>query len=550
MYIGYDNFTGISLREIKTSLGSFVFPVFKYNVPFANGDQIQNTTTPLFQYEFSIFNYTDSINASWNRTLYPNESFSIDNSNISILNNNNTYQLYFNGNVLSSDNGFTDYDTRRSFIGYFSFGLLEDINGKHVIALVAGIVETADPLNFAQSGTEHNQFGYAIINGCYFGYPFGQIVRVNDNTNVLAGEQLYNNSEDRTTDPYEPEGESEGHVGGEGTHEEESDPIPIPPEPTLSAANTNFIRLYNPTLSELQSLANYMWSDLFDLNSFKKIFSDPISCILGLSIVPVAIRNGGISSVVLGNIDTEVQMNRALSQYETVDCGSLTISEYWGAYLDYSPYTKFELYLPYIGTRPISADDIMGKIISVIYRVDILSGSCVAYVKCDNSVLYSFIGQCSSSIPITGNDWTNVINGALNIAGAVGTLVATGGFSAPAQIAGTAAGTAYQAKHLMSTGASIAQNVMSMKPQIEKSGSLSGTGGMLGVQKPYLIITRPRQALPARQNHYLGYPSFVTVRLGDVSGYTEIDAIHLENIPATSDELNEIERLLKGGVIL
>ncbi len=352
------------------------------------------------------------------------------------------------------------------------------------------------------------------------------------------------------SDPYTPEGESEGNVGGEGTHEEESDPIPIPPEPTLSAANTNFIRLYNPTLSELQSLANYMWSDLFDLNTFKKIFSDPISCILGLSIVPVAVRNGGTSSVVLGNIDTEVLMNRALSQYETVDCGSLTISEYWGAYLDYSPYTKFELYLPYIGTRPISADDIMGKIISVIYRVDILSGSCVAYVKCDDSVLYSFIGQCSSSIPITGNDWTNVINGALNIAGAVGTLVAAGGFSAPAQIAGTAAGTAYQAKHLMSTGASLAQNITSMKPQIEKSGSLSGTGGLLGVQKPYLIITRPKQALPARQNHYMGYPSFITVRLGDVSGYTEIDSIHLENIPATSDELDEIERLLKGGVIL
>lgn len=352
-------------------------------------------------------------------------------------------------------------------------------------------------------------------------------------------------------DPYEPEGESEGHVGGEGTHEEEeSDPIPIPPEPTLSAANTNFIRLYNPTLSELQSLANYMWSDLFDLNTFKKIFSDPISCILGLSIVPVAVRNGGTSSVVLGNIDTEVLMNRALSQYETVDCGSLTISEYWGAYLDYSPYTKFELYLPYIGIRPISADDIMGKTISVTYRVDILSGSCVAFVKCDSSVLYSFIGQCSSSIPITGNDWTNVINGAINIAGAVGTLVATGGFSAPAQIAGTAAGTAYQAKHLSSTASSLAQNVTSMKPQIEKSGSLSGTGGMLGVQKPYLIITRPKQALPARQNHYMGYPSFVTVSLGDVSGYTEIDSIHLENIPATSEELNEIERLLKGGVIL
>ena len=88
-----------------------------------------------------------------------------------------------------------------------------------------------------------------------------------------------------------------------------------------------------------------------------------------------------------------------------------------------------------------------------------------------------------------------------------------------------------------------------MKPNFEKSGSMGGMGGMLAVQTPYLILTRPKQALPERQNTFTGYPSFITMSLKDCTGYTEIDSIHLENIPATESELSEIESLLKGGVI-
>ena len=101
----------------------------------------------------------------------------------------------------------------------------------------------------------------------------------------------------------------------------------------------------------------------------------------------------------------------------------------------------------------------------------------------------------------------------------------------------------------MAIGQIASTAVNTMKPSIEKSGSMGGTGGMLGVQKPYLIISRPRQALPSNQNTFSGYPSFITEKLGDLSGYTEIDSIHLENVPATEPELSEIESLLKGGVI-
>ena len=370
----------------------------------------------------------------------------------------------------------------------------------------------------------------SIIARDYYSDPYGSGTQ--ETTPFLyLSEAAISDFVETPPDPYDPGGGS-GTGGGTGSFDGTGDDIDIPGLPTLSATDTGFITLFNPSTGQLQALANYMWSSGFDLDTFKKLFADPMDCILGLSIVPVAVPNGGSKAVSVGNISTGVSMTVAASQYVEVDCGTLNVNEYWGAYLDYDPYTKAEIYLPYIGTHPVAVDDIMGKAVRVVYHIDILSGACTAFVKCGGSVLYEFIGQCSSSIPITGNDWTNVINGVLTVAGAIGSMVATGGASAP-----------------MAAGVIAATATNSMKPNVEKSGSMSGTGGMLAVQTPYLILTRPRQALPSGQNSFMGYPSFITESLGSLSGYTEIESVHLEGINATEQELSEIESLLKSGVI-
>lgn len=335
-----------------------------------------------------------------------------------------------------------------------------------------------------------------------------------------------------STDPFNPGGES-GTGGGTGNFDGTSVDVDFASLPTLSATDTGFITLYNPTLTQLQALASYMWSGAFDLDTFKKLFADPMQAILGLSIVPGPVPAGATQDVKVGNISTGVSMTKAASQYIDIDCGTLNVEEFWGAYLDYEPYTKAEIYLPYIGTHQIAVDDIMGKAVHIVYHIDILSGACAAEIKCGGSVLYTFIGSVAVSIPVTGNDWTNVINGVLSIAGAVGSLVATGGAAAPAA-AGEIASAA----------------VNSLKPNIEKSGAVSGGGGLMAGKVPVLILTRPRQALPTSQNTFTGYPAFITRSLGEVSGYTEVHKIRLGGISATDAELDEIENLLKGGVIL
>jgi hypothetical protein len=334
------------------------------------------------------------------------------------------------------------------------------------------------------------------------------------------------------TDPYTSGGESEPG-GGTGDFDGTSVPVDFASLPTLSAVDAGLITLFNPTGAQLKSLGAYLWSDLFSLDTLKKLFSDPMEAILGLSIIPGPVPQGSLTTVKFGNIDTGIYMTPASAQYFDVDCGSLNVEEYWGAYLDYEPYTKAEIYLPFIGVHQISVDDIMGKTVAIRYHIDILSGGCACEIKCGDSVLYTFVGCCASSVPVTGRDWTNLINGVISCGVAVGSLVATGGATAPA-VAGEIASA-------VTNG---------LKPTTEKSGSLSGAGGMLAGKKPVLMLTRPRQALPGNQNKYTGYPSFMTKSLGALSGYTEIHSILLSGIDGTESEIAEIEELLKGGVIL
>ena len=417
-----------------------------------------------------------------------------------------------------------------SFLIKFSDGVVyaRDAGGQ---TSTMGYVGTAD-VGF--SLCTNSSFGY--VQAANQSYTITKDAVAPSSAQVAVGTALWNNSTDRIPpdNPYLPDGvDPSGTGGGTGTFSETGDTVGIPGLPALSAVDTGFITLFNPSAAQVKSLAAYMWSSSFDLTTFKNIVANPIDCILGLTIVPVNPPNAGSKVVTVGNIPTDVTLPYLSSQYVEVDCGTLNVQEFWGSYLDYSPYTKMSLYLPYIGIIPLDIDDVMNASIAIKYHVDVLSGACVAYVLCNGTQLYTYVGQCSSNVPITSNDFTNTVNGILGIAGSIGKLAADGGASAPTEAAGIAANA-----------------INALKPNIQKSGAMSGTGGLMGVQTPYLICQRPRQSVPASQNTFTGYPANITATLSDLSGYTEVDNIHLDGLSATQEEQQEIMDLLTSGVII
>lgn len=342
--------------------------------------------------------------------------------------------------------------------------------------------------------------------------------------------------------PYEFDDEAISYAGGgAGSFDNTSDTVGVPSLPTLSAVSAGFIAMYSPTLTQLNQLASFLWTDsMFDPDNFKKLFSDPMECIIGLTIVPVNPQTAGSMSVKVGYVDTGISMPRLSSQYAEVNCGTIQAQEFWGSALDYSPMTRLHLYLPYVGIREISADEVMNKSIGVKYHIDLLSGALTAFVTANGSVLYQFNGQCALNVPMASSNFTHMIQGAITSIGSVASTVATGGASVGAGMALTAT----------QLGASAANNAISNKPSFSHSGSMGGSGGMLGVQTPYLIIERPRQSMPEGMNKFCGFPSNINYKLYNLEGYTQVEYIHLENIPATGAELDEIEGLLRTGVIL
>ena len=376
-------------------------------------------------------------------------------------------------------------------------------------------------------------------------------------------------------DPYDdvpgtigPGGGGAGTGGGDPTAWTDTDDIDFPGDPGISAVNTGFISLWSPTEQQMLNLSRYMWNvDITTIDFWKRLWADPMDIIYGLNIIPVDLRApgrsiiGGTESVTMGLVNTKVQMDYLTSQWIEVDCGSLNVDEIWGAYIDYDPYTKLEIYLPYCGVHPLRVDDFMSGSISVKYKIDLLSGACLALIKATkpnvenvdlDSVVYQFMGNCATQIPVTASQFADAVRSTMSLAASIGSMVATGvgGAAAAASKHGlSAVGKANLVSGMIGEGAAAAENVMGIKPGIERSGAIGGAAGLLAIQTPYLIITRPRQAHPEDQSTYTGYPAFTTRSLWDVTGWTIVKAIHLDNIKCTADEMVEIDSLLKEGVI-
>lgn len=398
-------------------------------------------------------------------------------------------------------------------------------------------------------------------------------------------------------DPYAPGGDSgEGDLPP-GTFDDTSDPIPDSPLPTLSASDTGFTRIYNPTLSQVQALARYLWTEPSILetiwNHIKQFFEDPMQSIIGFNLVPCRVPDGGTKSFALMFIDTGVQMTVAANQFVDVDCGSFALERYYGSALDQNPYTKVSCYLPYIGTVHLNTDEVMGTTLQVKYRIDIVSGSCVAKILVDGSVLYQYSGHCAITIPISAADFSSYVSAAIAVGTAVagmavgaaaGAAVPTGTMIPPpvAETAGAIAPSTAMAtidpptdfqinmatfSHNMNVAQSqataadfagltesavinTAGQTMGSKMQVEHSGSFSGNSGYLGVRRPFLIIERPNMCLPATYGQLNGYPSMITLNLGECQGFTRVQQVQLTGCTATNPEQSEILQFLKSGVIL
>lgn len=317
-------------------------------------------------------------------------------------------------------------------------------------------------------------------------------------------------------------------------------PVPDVPFPSpIPASGPGLIHVYNPTPSQLTSFGRWLWVTWADtsIDAIQKIWNDPFDGVISAHELYATPSNDGTDTIKSGFLDSGINSTIVRQRYTSINCGSILIPEFYGNYLDYSPYSKAYIYLPFIGIVEVNVDDIVGHSINILYHIDSYNGSCIAQVTVARddyiNTVYQFSGNCAVELPLAGGSQA-AIKAAL-VGAAANTLggVVTG---SPARaVGGLTSGFA---------------NVVSQKSTVQHSGTFGASYGAMGIKKPYIIIRRPVEKEVNLYNNDYGYPAHKRVIIGDCQGYLRVREVNVQSTLATDEEKAQIETLLKAGVYI
>lgn len=330
------------------------------------------------------------------------------------------------------------------------------------------------------------------------------------------------------------------------------DPAPPPIIPLPFSSTTGLISVYHPTQSELLAFCNWLWVTWQDA-TIEKIWNNPFDGIITLFELYCTPTDVGRKNIRSGFLDSGVS-SETISRYTEIDCGSIGVPEYFGNYLDYAPYSKCHIYLPFIGIIELNVDDIVGHGVNVTYRIDEYNGSCIAMITVAKStsvngtdveysnIMYQFSGNCAVDLPIAGGSQAAIKAGMLEAAAwGLGSVV--GGIMSGSSPLSIGAGMAYGA-------ASAVHSLVSAKSSVQHSGSFGASFGALGNKKPFIIVTRPKQIQVPNYQELYGYPAHKMVTIGDCTGYLRCREVHVISPTASDEEKTLIEQMLKEGVYI
>ena len=174
-----------------------------------------------------------------------------------------------------------------------------------------------------------------------------------------------------------------------------SNNLSIQANATLSASlKYGFVSIYNPTYDEVDELSKKRFfsptqEQMLDLSqyiiSFRKLYVD----------IPQIARE----LVYFGKYNTNVSSNIVTTNFIETDCGTITIDEYNKNSLDYNG-VEVELYLPFVGSVSLNANQVYGKQLHLVYRTNPLNGDCVAILFSNNTQISCSQGNVSFDVPI------------------------------------------------------------------------------------------------------------------------------------------------------
>lgn len=251
----------------------------------------------------------------------------------------------------------------------------------------------------------------------------------------------------------------------------------------------------------------------------------------------------------VGSVTIPLSASQLAWEKRNISLGKFTIPGYHGSkenphFLDFSPYTTAEIFVPYCGFVTLPVDKIMYNEIEVRFLVDVKLGNCNAVIKCNGNIVGEKSGILGSDIPLV----------AVNMGVAMGAIVqgltdTTLGFvsAIPYAAAGNPAATI---SGILNGTSALTQTIMSAKKNYTEV--VGNTGGDIMFSMPdrcYIKLTYPKKALPDNYGKMVGFMCGKGGRLGDFKGFTICENVHV-NVKATEEEKQMILEKLLTGVIM
>lgn len=310
-------------------------------------------------------------------------------------------------------------------------------------------------------------------------------------------------------------------------------------DPTVSVES--MWHIYHALPAQLSALGQWLWSASI-IDQIVRTFQNPMEAIMGVHALYVEPPfSSSQVPIVVGNLTSSANAYPLTGQYTALDCGSVWLTEYFGNVFDYDPFTEVSLYLPFVGIVKLDTADVMRAKISVIYGIDCYTGACLAKVSVTRDgaggVLYEYPGNCAVEYPVSGASYSRMLQ-SIVAAGmsALGVGMRTMGAPGTEYLGAAAAGATF-----LGSGEKIS---------VQRAGSLGGNAGVMGAKIPYLIVSRPQPNTAYLFPHYQGIPVNKTVKVSECSGFQRFESIHLKCPFAYKEELEEIEMLLKKGILI
>lgn len=249
------------------------------------------------------------------------------------------------------------------------------------------------------------------------------------------------------------------------------------------------------------------------------------------------------------------------------------VAAFGNSFLDYSPYTRAELIIPYCGTVQLNPADFLEHDINVKIIVDYITGLCTAFVMRENVAVMTVSGSMGIEVPITGLQNATYdaqrLNAVLNRenANASSTGAAVGLFgSSVGLVASLATGNAVGAiASIAGMGASIArqpatQNAVEKADyelthqQVPTKVVQSGSPMISYVYENCcrLIVYRPvisEDFDPAVYADTVGFACLINGTVSQFTGLT-VGTIDTAGINCTEKEKEMIQKLFANGVYL